>query len=298
MRGREDRDKVSRTNAQSLTKATGGLRVVVTCSIQRPKLYHLAPMIEAPHAPDTQESSRDPSHISVRDLTTLHPACFDASNPRPLKIGIHKDLIARHGLPSDFPAKASKGERKASKQRQRLRYKAALAEYCNQRPYLERLVPGAERIDLDGRPAGTVTAQEAEAAAGMLRGDIPLRKDKPLSGAPRPDLPIDAPLKEDNIVPGRLELTVKFNHLPQPMPVKAGMKIGIETEGALVVTTLPQKSWKKLLKAANEWPEWVASVTGKLGAQAGADGGAIIVLEQPAVQVFEKKARPAPAETA
>ena len=94
-------------------------------------------------------------------------------------------------------------------------------------------------------------------------------------------------------MPGRLELTLKFSALPKAVPVKDGMKIGIQTDGALVVTTLPPKSWKKLAQAAAEFPLWVASVTGKLGAKAGADGGAVIVMEQPALQVFEKKAKPA-----
>jgi hypothetical protein len=89
------------------------------------------------------------------------------------------------------------------------------------------------------------------------------------AGQPTPDLPIDAPLSEDNIVTGRLELTLKFSDLPKPMPVKSGMKIGIQTDSALVVATLPPKAWKKLEKAQAEWPQWVAALTGKLGTRAG-----------------------------
>ena len=69
--------------------------------------------------------------------------------------------------------------------------------------------------------------------------------------------------------------------------------IGIQTETALVVATLPPKAWKKLEQAQAEWPQWFASLTGRLGAQAGADAGTIVVLEQPAAQVFEKKVKPA-----
>ena len=90
---------------------------------------------------------------------------------------------------------------------------------------------------------------------------------------------------------GRLELTVKFTELPKPLPVKAGMKIGIQTDTALVVATLPPKVWKKLEQAASDWPSWIASLTGKLGAQAGSDAGAVVMLEQAAVQVFERKAK-------
>jgi hypothetical protein len=65
------------------------------------------------------------------------------------------------------------------------------------------------------------------------------------------------------------------------------------TDTALVVATLPPKAWKKLEQAASDWPSWIASLTGKLGAQAGSDAGAVVVLEQAAVQVFERKAKPA-----
>ncbi|WP_186343211.1 hypothetical protein [Allochromatium palmeri] len=89
----------------------------------------------------------------------------------------------------------------------------------------------------------------------------------------------------------RRSLTLKFSALPKPMPVKSGMKIGIQTDSALVVATLPPKAWKKLEKAQTEWPQWVAALTGKLRTRAGADCEAVVVLEQPALQVFEKTAK-------
>ncbi len=39
------------------------------------------------------------------------------------------------------------------------------------------------------------------------------------------------PLPKDNRVPGRLELTVHFTELPQPVAVQGGMGIGIQREG-------------------------------------------------------------------
>ncbi|MBV5309769.1 MAG: hypothetical protein JZU59_10300, partial [Chromatium okenii] len=56
-------------------------------------------------------------------------------------------------------------------------------------------------------------------------------------------------------------------------------------------TTLKPKAWKKLEKAQAEWPQWVASMTGKLGAQVNSNDGTIVMLEDAAVQVFEKKAK-------
>ena len=53
---------------------------------------------------------------------------------------------------------------------------------------------------------------------------------------------------------GRLELTLKFPTLPKPMPVKSGMKIGIQTDSALVVATLPPKAWNDTIYADRSVP--------------------------------------------
>ena len=210
------------------------------------------------------------------DLAALYPACFNWKQPRPLKIGIFHDLrAAGHPRPATHKA---------------------LAVYCSRGRYLKALRAGMPRLDLRGQPVGTVTEEEQAQAKAKLAGtwtppNRPASNPAP-AGQPTPDLPIDAPLSEDNIVTGRLELTLKFSDLPKPMPVKGGMKIGIRTDSALVVATLPPKAWKKLEKAQAEWPQWVAALTGKLGTRAGADGEAVVVLEQPALQVFEKKAKP------
>ena len=74
-------------------------------------------------------------------LAETYPACFDGENPRPLKLGIHRDLMAA-------------GFEKAA-------VKRALARYCNRPRYRKALRAGAIRIDLQGQPAGVVTAAEA-----------------------------------------------------------------------------------------------------------------------------------------
>jgi len=61
-----------------------------------------------------------------------------------------------------------------------------------------------------------------------------------------------------------------------------------------VVVEVKNKVWNNL-KAANEnYPQWVAAITGKMGQ--GVTGG--FRLEGPAVQVFEKKPKPAVAAAA
>jgi hypothetical protein len=48
--------------------------------------------------------------------------------------------------------------------------------------------------------------------------------------------------------------------------------------------------WTKLEQAAANWPMWVAAIAGKMGTRT-AEGFA---LEEPAIQVFERKAKPEP----
>ncbi|ADC64066.1 ProQ/FINO family protein [Allochromatium vinosum] len=232
-------------------------------------------MTDTPNPESTVAPNAKPQKPWI-ELAALYPACFDWKQPRPLKIGIREDLIA-----------AGHDQKMIHR---------ALAKYCARRPYLKATQAGTPRLDLQGRPVGAVTEAEEVVAKAKLAGTWtpPNRPatNTASTGQPALDLPIDASLSEDNIVTGRLELTLKFSDLPKPMPVKNGMKIGIQTDSALVVATLPPKAWKKLEKAQAEWPQWVAALTGKLGTRAGADGAAVVVLENPALQVFEKKAKP------
>ncbi|NCU20326.1 Fertility inhibition FinO-like protein [Candidatus Falkowbacteria bacterium] len=232
------------------------------------------------------------SSLSIADLYARFPACFNASNPRPLKVRIHKDLA--HALWVEFVANRVEPEpRMASRILLRQRVRRLLNRYCGRPAYLQVMLENAVRIDLEGAPAGKVSKQDADYASARLAVEPPAQKPQVTAPATRaPHLPNDAPLTEDNIVPGRLELTVKFTQLPKPVELKSGMKIGIQAEKNLVITTLPPKTWKKLIKAASDWPEWVAAMTGKLGAQVTTDMGTAILLEEPNLQVFEKKPKP------
>jgi sRNA-binding protein len=222
-------------------------------------------------APDLPTATA-PAKAPRFDLTVIYPACFDWSHPRPIKLGIHRDLVTAGHRGRDV--------------------RIALYRYCANPNYLRAIVLDAPRIDLQGQPGGVVIEAEAVSAQAILDSGRRPPKRRPMAVVP--DLPKDIALNEENIVPGRLELTLKFSEMPKAAPVKDGMKIGIQTPGALVVTTLSPKSWKRLVQATNSWPHWVASVNGKLGVKAGADGSAVVVLEQPALQVFEKKVKAAP----
>ncbi len=203
-------------------------------------------------------------------LTETYPACFNSENPRPLKLGIHRDLMAA-------------GLEKAA-------VKRALARYCNRPRYRKALCAGAIRIDLQGQPAGAVTAAEAETARADLAAWTARKAGQPVPSCPAASpLPAnDTPLPQEALVPGRLELTVKFSELPQPLPVQGGLKIGIQTGEEIVTAILPPKIWRKLEQAAQDYPSWVAALSGSLARFT--DGE--IALQHPSVQVFEKKARP------
>lgn len=69
----------------------------------------------------------------------------------PLAIGIHKSIV----------------ERQPDVDRRALR--AALATYVGSTRYLKSIAQGERRFDLDGNPAGEITAEQREQAASTLR---------------------------------------------------------------------------------------------------------------------------------
>ena len=84
-------------------------------------------------------------HEAIAQLAALFPSCF-RQPCEPLKIGIHNDIIARH--PELRPSVLAN----------------ALKAYTRSLGYLETIKAGAARIDLEGNPAGTVTAADEENA--------------------------------------------------------------------------------------------------------------------------------------
>ena len=193
-------------------------------------------------------------------LAARWPEVFDLANVRPLKIGIHKDIM-----------QAGVGQNLT---------RLTLCAYVATAEYRETLLqPGAVRIDLNGQPAGVVTERDVEHALTRK----PPKTPKPVP----PTLPLDLPLTGGNLVPGKLEVTIKFSELPQPLMIQSGVKFGVDCDGRRVSITVKPKAWKKLTNAAAEWPLWMAAVTGKMG-PATKDGFELL---EPGMQVFEKKAK-------
>ena len=88
---------------------------------------------------------------------------------------------------------------------------------------------------------------------------------------------------------GKLELIIKINALPSEVKTdKNGWKsFVVLCSGREIAMTVRPKLFNRLTDAAAKWPLWVASIEGKMG-KATAKG---FVLEEPNVQVFERKAK-------
>lgn len=103
--------------------------------------------------------NRAANMAAVQLLMDAYPSVFSRENPRPLKIGIQEDLVA---------------DDKVS----RTKIKRALASYVRSPQYLRSFQEDADRIGLDGQPAGKVTAEEAQHARSKLKAMHEARKER------------------------------------------------------------------------------------------------------------------------
>jgi hypothetical protein len=89
-------------------------------------------------------------------------------------------------------------------------------------------------------------------------------------------------------VSGKLEVTIKINELPSVETLEDGQKsFEVDCDGRLVSVTVKPKAWIKLSQASQDYPQWVATITGKIG-YIGKDG---FILEEPSIQVFEHRSQ-------
>ncbi|KGK42964.1 DNA competence protein [Nitrincola sp. A-D6] len=106
-----------------------------------------------------RNKNRAANIAAVQLLMDAYPEVFSRDQVRPLKIGIQEDLVA---------------DDKVS----RTKIKRALASYVRSPQYLRSFQEGAERVGLDGQPAGNVTAEEAEHAKGKLQAMQDARRER------------------------------------------------------------------------------------------------------------------------
>jgi ProP effector len=100
-------------------------------------------------------------------LAAKFPKCFAVSDTRrrPLKVGIDADLLAALG---------------GSIRRTELI--RALAMYCSSDGYLERMLTGAWRVDLEGKSAGAVSPEDEKHAKAKQAG-IRTRREAVMAAA-------------------------------------------------------------------------------------------------------------------
>jgi ProP effector len=132
-------------------------------------------LIDAQDAASNEEAAM--STVPPRKAIEMLAERFPKWRRKPSKVGIRNDLQATGVLPEED-------------------LRAALRFYCSNSVYRSRLVTGAARIDLDGNPAGTVTAEQV----------CPPKKTKPKSGFGKP------PAKPIAIAaPKSLTVSIKFS---------------------------------------------------------------------------------------
>ena len=162
---------------------------------------------------------------------------------------------------------------------------AAMALYTQTKEYCQKLVLGGQRTDLEGNPCGEVSKQHQEDAKVRLAGEKPMRPaKKKIPKTPSPQLP---PPALDQLVFGKMDMSVKINELPaDSKTLRNGWEeFLIKTERHLVKIVVRPRTWKKLQKAAKEYPLWVANIRGKMGPRM-KDGFELLT---PTIQIFEKK---------
>jgi ProP effector len=98
-------------------------------------------------APDRAEAPSP--HALLAEWYQRYPGAFFKGHTRPLKVGIHEELAEQEPWPEKL-------------------VRRALACYVNLPRYLKAVREGAERIGLDGKPAGQVDAKAAEHARKKL----------------------------------------------------------------------------------------------------------------------------------
>ncbi|NEN91557.1 MAG: fertility inhibition FinO-like protein [Okeania sp. SIO3H1] len=87
-------------------------------------------------------------------------------------------------------------------------------------------------------------------------------------------------------ISAKMEIVLKFSELPLSETVENGWQyFELDAEGIIVSITVKPKVFKKLTQASENYPLWVAAISGKMGEKT--ENG--FKLESPNIQTFEKK---------
>ena len=127
-------------------------------------------------------------------LCERFPQTFNRGGPQPLKVGIYGDVLA------------ALGDAVQARDLQ-----SALRAYTSNARYLRALAAGACRVDLDGKPTGTVTAEDEAVAKKRLAESVNETASQvkvALAGQAAPEVPAVRPAAENEkpAAPKRLSL--------------------------------------------------------------------------------------------
>ncbi|OJA03955.1 ProQ/FINO family protein [Halomonas sp. QHL1] len=132
---------------------------------------------EKADSPTAAETPNTPSpHALLNQWYERYPQAFFKGHTKPLKVGIHQELAEREEWPNKL-------------------IRRALANYVNLPRYIKAVREGAERVDLDGQPAGKVD-KEAALHASEKRGDQKEAR-QPKKAQPKPKPVAPKPPKEE-----------------------------------------------------------------------------------------------------
>lgn len=214
----------------------------------------------------------------VDRLVAIFPECFNRPSPKPLKIGIGAELLPLAGTHPELEGVSRKQIRQA------------LAFYTGSNAYRKAVAAGGPRYGLNGQPDGEVTPEQQEFAK------TPRKKKASATAMTEPATVVMANMTEllqeviAMAIPAKMDITIKINELPNCKPCSPQTVLfAVQAHNRTVAIELRNKAWNNLKDAAQRYPQWVAAITGQPGA-ALPDGG--FRLDNPAVQVFEKKPKP------
>jgi hypothetical protein len=216
-----------------------------------------------------------PATSLLEFLQTAWPDCFSWQDPKPLKLRVHLDM-----LPVVLEAGYTEVELKQTMHR-----------YIKRPIYQYRLLTESHRIDLYGKPCEEILPEHRPDPAACRAPMLPKLAASFVNKTAPTLTPQDIEDLTAMAISARMEVTLKFNELPAAKETAKGSAFALKTEDKKVVVMLPPKAWKKLKQAAVDWPQWVAALSGKIGAPLPTGDG--FYLENPALVTFEKKPKPA-----
>jgi hypothetical protein len=149
--------------------------------------------------------------------------------------------------------------------------------------YLKQEPPQLKKVQAENADSLKVNSQNNNSQkTGSQKSQFQKTQSSSIQSTPKTE--------EEMPIPGKLEITLKINEFPADVEtVENNWKhFEVDCNGRLISITVKPKLFKKLEQAQENYPQWVAAISGQMGELTPTG----FILEQPSIQVFEKKAKP------